>query len=136
MREAIAIAVVALSMFVLWPGRAGSPAGTVIVLLISALVIARAWTLPGRELHPIPPDAPSDPNAAAQQLEALARRMMNLVMIPTVVGLLATLVSQGWQPAMFGALITIAGFTFFGPFRTRLARWRERIEAEGGTTGL
>jgi hypothetical protein len=134
-REVIAVAVVALAMFVLWPGP-GGPVGTMLVLLVGAIVVARAWMMPGRELRPVPADSATDPNAAAQQMEALAGRMMNTLMIPTVVGLLGTLLSQGWQPVMFGALITIACFTFFGPSRTRLAAWREKIEADGGKTGL
>lgn len=134
-REVITVAVVALSMFVLWSGP-GGPWGTVLVLLVGAIVVARAWMMPGRELHTVPPDSATDPNAAAQQLEALAGRMMNTLMIPTVAGLLGGLLSGGWQPVVFGALITIAGFTFFGPSRTRLALWREKIEAAGGKTGL
>lgn len=134
-REVIAVAVVALAMFVLWRDP-GSALGTVVVFIVGALVIVRAWTMPARELRTVPPDSATDPNAAAQQLETVAGRMMNILMIPTAVGLLATLISRGWQPVVFGALITIAGFTFFGPFRTKLAGWRDTIEAKGGKTGL
>lgn len=134
-REVVAVAVVALAMFVLWSGP-GGPWGTVIVFLVGALIIVRAWTMPGRELQAVPPDSATDPNGAAEQLEALAGRMMNTLMIPTVVGVICALLSRGWQPVVFGALITIAGFTFFGPSRTRLAGWREVLESRGGKTGL
>lgn len=134
-REFVAVGIVALAMFVLWTGP-GGPLGTVIVLIVGAVVIARAWTMPGRDLIPVPTDSATDPNAAAQQLEILGGRMLNTLMIPTLAGLLAGLLSGGWQPVVFGALISIAGFTFFGPSRTRLSIWREKIEASGGKTGL
>lgn len=134
-REVIVVAVVALAMFVVWdePGRA---TGTVLVFLVGAAVIARALFMPVRDLAPVPTDSAMDPAGAAQQLEGLAGRMMTNLMIPTVAGLIAGIIAGGWQPVIFGALITIAGFTFFGPSRTRLAGWREQIESGGGRTGL
>lgn len=133
--EVICVAAVALAMFVLW-SEPGSPVGTVLVLLAGAVVIARAWNMASRDLKPVPTDTSTDPDAAAKQLTVLANRMMKLVILPTGVGLLATLISWGWQPVFFGALISIAGFTFFGPSRTRLAAWRDKLEDAGGKTGL
>lgn len=134
-REGVVVAIVALAMFVLWDGP-GRASGTILVFIAGALMVARGLIMPGRDLAPVPADSATDPNAAAKQLEVLAGRMMTNVMIPTVAGLLAGIISSGWQPVVFGALISIAGFTFFGPSRTRLAGWRERIEEAGGKTGL
>ncbi len=134
--EVICVALVALSMFVVWYGQPGGPAGSAVVLLSGAIVIARAWNMPTRDLKPVPTDTSTDPESAAKQLTALANRMMKLMMIPTGVGLVATLISWGWQPVFFGGLISIAGFTFFGPSRTRLANWRDKLENAGGKTGL
>ncbi len=134
--EMLCVAAVALSMFVLWYGHAGSAVGSVLVVLVGAIVIARAWNMASRTLNPVPTDTATDPAAAAKQLTDLANRMMRLMMVPTGAGLLATLVSWGWQPVFFGALISIAGFTFFGPSRTRLAAWRDKLENSGGKTGL
>ncbi|MFW6203487.1 MAG: hypothetical protein ACOC96_00820 [Actinomycetota bacterium] len=134
--EVLCVGAVALSMFVLWYGQAGTPLGSALVVLAGAIVIARAWNMAGRTLSPVPTDTSTDPAAAAKQLTDLANRMMRLMMLPTGVGLLASLVSWGWQPVFFGALISIAGFTFFGPSRTRLAAWRDKLENAGGKTGL
>lgn len=133
--EVVCVGIVAFAMFVLWD-EPGGPWGTVVVLLVSAIVIGRAWTMPGRELKPVPTDTATDPNSAADQMSTLASRTMRTLMVPTVVGFVATVVSWGWQPVVFGALVSIAGFTFFGPSRTRLAGWRDRLEDQGGKTGL
>lgn len=133
--EVICVAALALAMFVVWSDP-GGPVGTVPVLLTGAIVIARAWNMAERDLTPVPTDTATDPGAAAKQLTALANRMMRFMMVPIAVSLLATLLSWGWQPVFFGALISIAGFTFFGPSRTRLANWRDKLENAGGKTGL
>ncbi len=133
--EAVSVGLVALSMFVLWEGP-GNPWGTVIVLAVSFVVIGQAWVMPSRELRPVPSESATDPNSAATEMSALANKTMKILMVPTVVGLLATLVSWGWNPVFAGALVSIAGFTFFGPSRTKLASWQTRMEATGGKTGL
>lgn len=134
-REGIVVVIVALAMFVIWDSPGGA-SGTILVFLAGAVMVARGLIMPARNLAPVPVDSATDPDAAARQLELLAGRMMTNVMIPTFAGLLAGIISGGWQPVVFGALISIAGFTFFGPSRTRLAGWRERIESAGGKTGL
>lgn len=134
MHEALSVAVVAVSMFLIWSGP-GSAWGGVFVVLIGLIVAARLWRLPG-SLEPVPTDTATDPEAAARQLTALANRTMTHLQVPTVAGFVMSLLAGGWQPAMFGSLVTIAGFTFFGPSRTRLATWRDRLESAGGKTGL
>ncbi|HEU4544202.1 MAG TPA: hypothetical protein VFR23_23930 [Jiangellaceae bacterium] len=133
--EAVCVGLVALSMFVLWDGP-GSPWGTVIVLAVSFVVIGRVWIMPSRELPRVPSESATDPNRAAEEMSVLANKTMKTLMVPTVVGFAATLVSWGWNPVFAGALVTIAGFTFFGPSRTKLASWQIRMEEAGGKTGL
>ncbi len=133
--EGVCIGLVALSMFVLWDGP-GNPWGTVIVLNVSLVVIGRVWTMPSRELRQVPSETATDPNSAAAEMTALAVKTMRTLMVPTAVGFAATLVSWGWNPVFAGALISIAGFTFFGPSRTKLASWQIKMEEAGGKTGL
>ncbi len=133
--EGVCIGLVALSMFVLWDGP-GNPWGTVIVLIVSLVVIGRVWTMPSRELRQVPSETATDPNSAAAEMTALAVKTMRTLMVPTAVGFAATLVSWGWNPVFAGALISIAGFTFFGPSRTKLASWQIKMEEAGGKTGL
>jgi hypothetical protein len=132
---AVCVGLVALSMFVLWNGP-GNPWGTVIVLAVSFIVIGRVWIMPGRELPRFPSDSATDPNRAAQEMTVVANKTMKTLMLPTVVGFVATLISWGWNPVFAGALASIAGFTFFGPSRTKLASWQVRMEEAGGKTGL
>ncbi|HEX6335668.1 MAG TPA: hypothetical protein VFZ85_01825 [Jiangellaceae bacterium] len=132
---AVCVGLVALSMFVLWDGP-GTPWGTVIVLAVSFYIIGRVWIMPGRELPRVPSESATDPNRAADDMTALADKTMKLLMVPTIVGMLATLVSGGWNPIFAGAFVSIAGFTFFGPTRTKLASWQIRMEEQGGKTGL
>lgn len=133
--EAVCVSLVALSMFILWDGP-GSPWGTVIVLAVSFIVIGRVWIMPSRELPRVPSESATDPNRAADEMTALANKTMKTLMLPTIVGLAATLVSWGWNPVFAGGLVSIAGFTFFGPSRTKLASWQIRMEEQGGKTGL
>ena len=133
--EAVCVGLVALSMFVLWD-EPGTPWGTVIVLAVSFVVIGRVWVMPSRELPRVPSETATDPNRAAEQMTAVADKTMKNLMVPTVVGLASTLVSSGWNPVFAGALVSIAGFTFFGPSRNKLASWQIRMEEEGGKTGL
>jgi hypothetical protein len=133
--EAVCVGLVALSMFVLWDGP-GSPWGTVIVLAVSLIVIGRVWIMPSRELPRVPSESATDPNRAADDMTALANKTMKTLMVPTIVGFVATLVSWGWNPVFAGGLVSIAGFTFFGPSRTKLASWQIRMEEQGGKTGL
>lgn len=133
--EVVSVAIVALSMFVIWSGPGGQW-GTVFAVIAGVIAIARVWTLPGRELTQVPMESATDPNAAAAEMTDLANKTMLLLQIPTAVGFLASIMSGGWQPVVVGSLITIAGFTFFGPSRTRLASWRDRMENGGGKTGL
>lgn len=133
--EVVAVGLVALSMLVIWSGP-GGPVGTVAVLAISVIVIARVWTMPARDLPQVPTETATDPNAAAERMTALANRTMRTLQVPAVAGFVATIISGGWQPVVFGALISISGFTFFGPSRTRLSLWRDRMEETGGKTGL
>jgi hypothetical protein len=133
--EAVCVGLVALSMFVLWD-EPGTPWGTMIVLAVSFVVIGRVWVMPSRELPRVPSETATDPNRAAEQMTAVADKTMKNLMVPTVVGLAATLVSSGWNPVFAGALVSIAGFTFFGPSRNKLASWQIRMEEEGGKTGL
>lgn len=133
--EGVCVGLVALSMFVLWEGP-GNPWGTVIVLAVSFVVIGQAWIMPSRELTQFPSDSATDPDRAAREMTALANKTMRTLMAPTAVGLLATLVSWGWNPVFAGAFVSMAGFTFFGPSRTKLASWQTRMESAGGKTGL
>jgi hypothetical protein len=137
MYGAVCVGLVALSMFVLWRGEGpGSPWGTVIVLIVSFVVIGRVWIMPSRELPQIPSDTATDPNGAAKRMAEVANKTLKMLMLPTVVGFAATLISWGWNPVFAGALVSIAGFTFFGPSRTKLASWQFRMEEKGGKTGL
>ena len=133
--EMVCVGLVALSMFVLWDGP-GNPWGTVIVLAVSFVAIAKVWIMPGRELPRVPSDSATDPNRAADDMTVLANKTMKTLMVPTIVGMVATLMSGGWNPIFAGALVSIAGFTFFGPSRTKLASWQFRMEEKGGKTGL
>jgi hypothetical protein len=137
MHEVACVGLVALSMFLIWRGPGpGSPWGTVVVLLIGTIVIGRVWAMPGVELKKVPQDTATDPNAAATQMQRLADRTLKNLLFPTIVGFVATLLSWGWQPVFFGALISVGGYTFLGPSRTRLSIWRDRMEELGGKTGL
>jgi hypothetical protein len=133
--EVICVALVALSMFLIWSGP-GRPWGTIIVLIVGVIVIARVWGLPDRDLQRFTMDTATDPDGAAEQMQRLADKTLKTLLIPTFVGFLATVLSGGWQPVFFGALISIGGYTFFGPSRTRLSVWRDRMEDGGGKTGL
>ncbi|HEX5995072.1 MAG TPA: hypothetical protein VFY84_08025 [Jiangellales bacterium] len=133
--EMVCVGLVALSMFVLWDSP-GSPWGTVIVLAVSFVVIGKVWIMPGRELPRVPSETATDPNRAAEDMTTLANKTMKNLMLPTLIGMLAALVSWGWNPVFAGALVSIAGFTFFGPTRTKLASWQIRMEEQGGKTGL
>lgn len=132
--EAVSIALVAVSMFVIWSGP-GSAWGSVLLVAVGLVVAARVWRMP-RDLVPVPTDTATDPDSAGKQMTALANRTMTHLQLPTAAGFVLSLLAGGWQPVMFGSLVTIAGFTFFGPSRTRLAAWRDRLEAVGGKTGL
>jgi hypothetical protein len=92
--------------------------------------------MPSRELPRVPSESATDPNRAADEMTVLANKTMKTLMLPTLVGLVATVVSWGWNPVFAGALVSIAGFTFFGPSRTKLASWQIRMEEQGGKTGL
>ena len=131
----LCVGLVALSMFVLWDDP-GSPWRTVIVLAVRFVVIGKVWMMPSRELPRVPSETATDPNRAAQDMTTLANKTMKNLMLPTIVGMLANLVSGGWNPVFAGALVSIAGFTFFGPSRTKLASWQIRMEEQGGKTGL
>lgn len=133
--EVVTVIIVALSMFVIWNGP-GGPVGTVLVVAVGAVLVLFAWAMPASALQGVRMDTVLDPNAAADQMTALAKRTLRTLQVPVVLGFLLAPISGGWQPVVFGALISIGGFTFLGPSRTRLAAWRDRMEDAGGKTGL
>lgn len=133
--EALCIVLLALNMFVFWD-TPGGPWGIIVTVVLSGLVLGRVWWLPYKHLRPVPRDAAIDPQGAARTLRQVAEPALRLLLLPTLIGFAATLLSQGWLPVFFGALISLGGYTFLGPFRTQLGRWRDRLELEGGKTGL
>lgn len=133
--EALCVVILALNMFVLWDAP-GGPWGTIVTVVLSFLVIGQVWMLPRRHLRPIPQDAAPNPQSSAKALRQVADSTLRLLLLPTLIGFAATLLSSGWMPVFFGALISLGGYTFLGPFRTQLGRWRDRLELQGGKTGL
>lgn len=133
--EAVCVAILALNMFLLWDVP-GGPWGVVVTVVLSILVVAQVWWLPRKHLRPILRDAAIDPEGSAKILRKVADPALRQLLFPTLIGFAATLLSGGWLPVFFGALISLGGYTFFGPFRSQLGRWRDRLEMEGGKTGL
>jgi hypothetical protein len=133
--EALCVVLLALNMFVFWDSP-GEPWGIVVTVVVSVFVIGQVWMLPRRHLRPLSRDAAIDPNGAAKILRRVADPALRMLLLPTLIGFAATLLSQGWLPIFFGAMISLGGYTFLGPFRTQLGRWRDRLEVEGGKTGL
>lgn len=133
--EAVCVLLLALNMFVLWDGP-GGPRGIIVTVVLSIFVVARVWWLPHKHLRPVPHDAAIDPEGAARTLRKVADPALRQLLFPALIGFAATLLSRGWLPAFIGALISLGGYTFLGPFRSQLGRWRDRLELEGGKTGL
>ena len=133
--EAVCVVLLALNMFVIWSGP-GGPWGNVETFLLGAFVIGRVWWLPNRHLRPVGRNGAIDPVGAANSLRKVADPALRQLLYPTLIGFAATLLSRGWLPVFFGALMSLSGYTFLGPFRSQLGRWRDRLELEGGKTGL
>lgn len=125
----------ALNMFVLWDGP-GGPWGVVTTVILSMVVVGRVWRLPHKHLRPVPRDSAIDPEGAAKTLRQVADPAQRQLLFPTLIGFASTLLSGGWLPVFIGALISLGGYTFLGPFRSQLGRWRDNLELEGGKTGL
>jgi hypothetical protein len=133
--EVFCVLLLALNMFIIWSGP-GGPWGTIVTLVLGSFVIARVWWRPNRYLRPVRRDAPIDRAAAIQALRKVSDPALRQLLYPTLIGFAATLLSWGWLPVFIGALMSLAGYTFLGPFRSQIGRWRDRMEFEGGKTGL
>lgn len=133
--EAVCVLLLALNMFVLWEDP-GGPSGIILTVVLSIIVVARVWWLPHKYLRPVPRDAAIDPEGAAKTLRKVGDPAQRQLLFPALIGFAATLLSRGWLPVFIGALISLGGYTFLGPFRSQLGRWRDRLEIEGGKTGL
>lgn len=133
--EVLCVVLLALNMFLLWDGP-GGPWGVIVTVVLSLIIVARVWRLPRTHLRPVDRDAAIDPEGAAKTLRKVADPALRQLLFPTLIGFAATLLSRGWLPVFVGALVSLGGYTFFGPFRSQLGRWRDRLELEGGKTGL
>lgn len=133
--EAVCVLLLALNMFVIWDNPGGAW-GIVVTVVLSTFVVARVWWLPRKHVRPVAHDAAIDTEGAANTLRKVADPAQRQLLFPTLIGFAATPLSGGWMPVFFGALISLGGYTFLGPFRSQLGNWRDRLEANGGKTGL